>query len=139
LKEIDDNILYKLGELLTCFYDIELKIENILDNLIVIKLYNEIIINLLVNLEYPAKVILVLLKFDQQIYKINEKYKNFYLTNNCENDEKITRAYNNYLKFYNKLIGITEKFKIKIEEEGANTKFTQDSEVNKNILNNLFI
>jgi hypothetical protein len=80
------------------------------------------------NLEFPAHLILILLKFEEQIKNIHEKYSTF-LKNNFENDEKVSKSWSTYLTLYEKLGQILMKFKTKIQEEGANIKFTQNSEV----------
>jgi hypothetical protein len=96
--------------------------------LIIIKLYFEILLNFLKNLEFPANLVLILLKFDDQLAKINDKYKTFY-KNHFENDERHIKSWEMYFKLYEKLGAILNKFKAEINEEGASIKFTQNTEV----------
>lgn len=128
MKEIKDNILPKIGDFVASFYDIELKLENILENLLIIKLFFEIILNFLTHLDYPANLVLLLLRYDEQLLKIHEKYKNFFKAN-CENDEKIQKSWTTYFKIFEQLTVILDKFKHKIKAEGSDIKFTQSSEV----------
>jgi hypothetical protein len=117
---------------LTYFYDVELILENIFENLLIAKLYFEILLNFLNFLEFPAHLALLLLKFDDQIKKINEKYFTFY-KNNFEHDEKAAKTWSSYFILYERLIHILDKIKNKITEEGADVKFTQNSEVTHHI------
>lgn len=129
------SILLKLGEFLTYFSDIEITPENLMDNIIVIKLYFEIVLIFLKNIEFPSNLVLSLLKFEDHIVKINEKYKTFY----DKNDESTTTdQWNNFFFFYGKLTEILNKFKKNIKEEGANVRFTQNFELLK-IINKISI
>jgi hypothetical protein len=128
MTEANSSMFPKLGEFQTYFSDIEITHENRIDNILIIKLYWEIILNLLKSLEYPGTLILFLLKFDEQTQILQEKYKVF-LQTNSESEEKNILIWKDYFSVVEELNSILEKFRVKIEEEGANIKFTQNPEV----------
>jgi hypothetical protein len=128
MTEADSSMFAKLGEFQTYFSDLEITHENRIDYILIIKLYWEIILNLLKSLEYPGPLILFLLKFDEQTQFVQGKYLS-YLQTNPESEEKNVLLWREYFQFVEELNFILRKFSLKIEEEGANIKFTQNSEV----------
>jgi hypothetical protein len=130
LTELNENIIANLGEFLNHFSSVELRSDNILENLLIIKLFYEIVLNFLNNIEYPARLVLVLLRADgnEVLNKINEKYHIFYKTF-CENDDKVKPSWNEYFSLYESLCKILDKFKMVIKEEGSSIKFSRDNEV----------
>jgi hypothetical protein len=123
---VNKSILLKFGEFITNFYDVELSKDTFSENLIIFTIFLEIIINLINNVEFPgsSSIILILLKFDDQLNSINLKYETFY-KNNLHHNE----GWECYSSISEKLKIVLNKFKIKIQEEGANIKFTQNNEV----------
>jgi hypothetical protein len=103
-----------------------------LENLLIIKLYYEIILNFLMNIEFPAKLVLRLIRADGGdiglLNKINERYHIFFKSF-CENDERIKTSWESYFVLYDSLCKVLDKFKNSIREEGSSIKFSQDNEV----------
>ncbi len=100
--------------------------ENLNDNLIVIRTFYEIILNLLNKLEYPSKLILLLLRADgnETLNRINESYHIF-----KENHPNCEEVWENYFSLYDNLCKILDKFKTAAISEGLSLKFSQDAEV----------
>lgn len=89
--------------------------------------FYEIILNMLYKLEYPGKLILMLLRADgnEVLNKINENYHIFKETNkSCDNT-----TWNDYFILYENLCKVLDKFKTAILAESSSLKFSQDSEV----------
>ena len=93
------------------------------------KIFYETIINLLNNLEYPADLLLILLRADGHdiLNKINEKFHISYKNYNCDAVE----IWNRYFLLYEIICKVLDKFKSIIILEGLNLKFSQDTEVFK--------
>jgi hypothetical protein len=124
---MNDNVIKQLSEFINGFATIQLTPFNLNDNIIVIRTFYEIILNLLYNLEYPGKLILMLLRADgnETFNKINESYHIYKETNKgCDNT-----TWDSYFILYENICKVLDKFKTAILAEGSSLKFSQDSEV----------
>ena len=104
--------------------------ENFADNIVILRIFYETILNLLNNLEYPANLLLIILRADgnEILNKINEKFHIFYKTN-LDTDLDAQESWDKYFILYENICKILEKFKTIINIEGLNLKFSQDIEV----------
>ena len=104
--------------------------ENFTDNIVILRIFYETILNLLNNLEYPANLLLIILRADgnEILNKINEKFHIFYITH-LQTDPDALESWNKYFTLYENICKILEKFKTMIHTEGLNLKFSQDTEV----------
>ena len=126
MNEVNKSILLKIGEFITNFNDVEINQDSFSQNLILFTIFLEFILNLINNIEFPStsSIILILLKFDDQLNMIDSKYDSFYKGN-----LDLYEEWKSFSSNYEKLKYLLNKFKNKIHEEGANVKFTQNNEV----------
>jgi hypothetical protein len=113
---------------MNCLSDIEINSVNYLANFTLTKIYFEILVNLLKNLESPGNLILMILKLEDQFNRIHNNFLS-YTSNTSTFTESNKYSNDQYSILYEKLCKILNKFKNKIEGEGANIKFTQNYEV----------
>lgn len=113
----------------------DLKFDNYYEHLILTKFILEIILNFLFNIEFPSNLILFVLKQNNMLMNIDEQIRKF-----NENNPSIMsdREFREYCEVFGKIQKIMNKFKTRIELEGANIRFTQNTEILK-IINKISI
>jgi len=99
-----------------------------LEKLIISKHFYSSLTMLLYNIELPGSLILKLLRCEDLFINIFENAELFYKSN-FENDNKSQLELKNFKTSYDKMKLILEKFRKKIDSEGADIKFSQNIEV----------
>ncbi len=82
--------------------------------------------NFLFNIEFPSTLILFVLKHNNILVKIDEEIRKFNENNPTISDDK---EFKEYCEVYSKIQKIMDKFKSRIDQEGANIRFTQNTEI----------
>ncbi len=104
----------------------EIKFDNYYEHLILTKFILEIILNFLFNIEFPSNLILFVLKHNNILVKIDEEIRKFNENNPTISDDK---EFKEYCEVFSKIQKIMNKFKSRIDQEGANIRFTQNTEI----------
>ncbi len=127
IKEINNDFSIKFIDFMMHFNKIELNSKNLIENLKMFKIALEISLQLIYNLDNPSLFILILLKFDENINKIKNKFLRIY--NKKIKDESCEICWDNYLDIKIKLEAIINKIKIFIVEEGGDINYTHNIHV----------
>jgi hypothetical protein len=87
----------------------------------------EICIKLIYNLENPSIILLILLKNEDKIKNIHQKFSNVF-NKKIKNDLNDSQ-WENYIKLMNILDNIYKKIKINLNDNGGDVKFSPNNEV----------
>jgi hypothetical protein len=98
-----------------------------MENLMILKMFLELCLKFIFNLECHSYIILILLKTENTIGKIHYRFSNIFAK--IVKTELCNTSWNQYLDLKCKLEWIFNKAKEKIINEGGDIRFTYDIEV----------
>ncbi len=127
IDEISDENFIVFKNFVNYFNTCEIKMDNIYDNFVCLKIFYEIIFNIVRNIDSPSRFIYFLLINFGTFKSCHQKYCEF-LSNNNKNENK-GLIFEEYKKIYEKYENFVNDVKLKISNEGLDIKYSNNYDI----------
>lgn len=127
INEITEESYVYFENFINYFTSCELTIGNIYDNMVCLKTFYEILLNIVRNVVSPSKFVYFLILNSDKCKSCNEKYVSF-ITNNIESENK-GKIFEEYQSSYKKFEGFINDTLLKISKDGSGIKFSSSSDI----------
>ena len=127
IDEISDGNFIVFKNFVNYFNTCEIKMDNIYDNFVCLKIFYEIIFNIVRNIDSPSRFIYFLLINFGTFKSCHQKYCEF-LSNNNKNEIK-GLIFEEYKKIYEKYENFVNDVKLKISNEGLDIKYSNNYDI----------
>ena len=127
IDEISDENFIVFYNFINYFNTSDISMDNIYDNFVCLKIFYEIIFNVIRNIDSPSRFIYYLLINFGTFKSCHQKYFEF-LSNNNKNENK-GLIFEEYKKIYEKYENFVNDIKLKISNEGLDIKYSHNYDI----------
>ena len=127
IETIDDENFIVFKTFINYFNESDIKMENIYDNMVCLKIFYEIIFNIIRNVDSPSRFIYFLQINFVTFKSCHQKYIEFLSTNNKSENKGL--IFEDYKKMFEKYENFINDIKLKISNEGLDIKYSNSIDI----------